>query len=155
MSAPQYGSRQSPNQSWLCAARQGADPGNQNQNHPERVRAPRIPHARPSGVGERKPHPPTAKRPLADAGGRPYARDWAAHLQDRHRHAVVLRAAARVGALEHARVAGELSSCGFRNFHKASAGLLYDCADLAVSSAEVAVALSGPAGKRCRFRRAD
>jgi DNA-binding SARP family transcriptional activator len=46
--------------------------------------------------------------PLADAGGRPYARDWVAHLQDRHRHAVVLRAAASVGALEHARVAGEL-----------------------------------------------
>ena len=46
--------------------------------------------------------------PLADAGGRPYARDWAAHLQDRHRHAVVLRAAASVGGLEHARVAGEL-----------------------------------------------
>lgn len=46
--------------------------------------------------------------PLADAGDRPYARDWAAHLQDRHRHAVVLRAAASVGGLEHARVAGEL-----------------------------------------------
>jgi hypothetical protein len=46
--------------------------------------------------------------PLADAGGRPYARDWVAHLQDRHRHAVVLRAAASVGGLEHARVAGEL-----------------------------------------------
>lgn len=46
--------------------------------------------------------------PLADAGGRPYARDWAAHLQDRHRHAVVLRAAASVGGLKHARVAGEL-----------------------------------------------
>lgn len=46
--------------------------------------------------------------PLADAGGRAYARDWAAHLQDRHRHAVVLRAAASVGGLKHARVAGEL-----------------------------------------------
>ena len=46
--------------------------------------------------------------PLADAGGRAYARDWAEHLQDRHRHAVVLRAAASVGGLEHARVAGEL-----------------------------------------------
>jgi DNA-binding SARP family transcriptional activator len=46
--------------------------------------------------------------PLADAGARPYARDWAEHLQDRHRHAVVLRAAASVGDLEHARVAWEL-----------------------------------------------
>lgn len=46
--------------------------------------------------------------PLADAQGRPYARDWAAYLQDRHRHAVILRAAAGVGGLEHAKVAGEL-----------------------------------------------
>ncbi|MGH3252379.1 MAG: AfsR/SARP family transcriptional regulator [Trebonia sp.] len=46
--------------------------------------------------------------PLADAGDRPYARDWAAHLHGRHRHAVVLRAAASVGGLEHARVAGDL-----------------------------------------------
>ncbi len=46
--------------------------------------------------------------PLADAGARPYARDWVAHLQDRHRHAVILRVAASVGDLEHARAAGEL-----------------------------------------------
>jgi DNA-binding SARP family transcriptional activator len=46
--------------------------------------------------------------PLADADGRPYARDWAAYLQDRRRHAVVLRAAARIGTAEHARVSGEL-----------------------------------------------
>jgi DNA-binding SARP family transcriptional activator len=46
--------------------------------------------------------------PLADADGRPYARDWAAHLQDQRRHAVVLRAAARIGAAEHATVSGEL-----------------------------------------------
>jgi DNA-binding SARP family transcriptional activator len=46
--------------------------------------------------------------PLADAAGRPYARDFAAHLQDRQRHAVVLQVAASVGGLEHARVAGRL-----------------------------------------------
>jgi DNA-binding SARP family transcriptional activator len=48
--------------------------------------------------------------PLADAGERSYARNWAAHLDDRHRHAVVLRAAASVGRLEHARVAVELQA---------------------------------------------
>jgi hypothetical protein len=48
--------------------------------------------------------------PLADAGERPYARDWAAHLLERRRHAMVLRAAARVGNLEHARIVGELQA---------------------------------------------
>jgi DNA-binding SARP family transcriptional activator len=46
--------------------------------------------------------------PLADADGRAYARDWAAHLHDRRRHAMVLRAAASIGTAEHARVSGEL-----------------------------------------------
>jgi DNA-binding SARP family transcriptional activator len=48
--------------------------------------------------------------PLADAGERAYARDWATHLQERRRHALVLRAAASVGDLEHARVAVELQA---------------------------------------------
>jgi DNA-binding SARP family transcriptional activator len=42
--------------------------------------------------------------PLADAQGRPYAREWADHLRERYRHAVTLRAAARVGGLEHTRI---------------------------------------------------
>jgi hypothetical protein len=52
--------------------------------------------------------------PLADAQGRPYAREWADHLRERYRHAVTLRAAARVGGLEHTRVAGELRSMAAR-----------------------------------------
>ena len=52
--------------------------------------------------------------PLADAGGRPYARGWAAHLHDRRRHALVLRAAASVGGLEHGRVAGKLQEMAAR-----------------------------------------
>jgi hypothetical protein len=52
--------------------------------------------------------------PLADAGGRPYAHDWAASLNDRHRDAMVLRAAASIGAAEHARVCGELQRMSAR-----------------------------------------
>jgi DNA-binding SARP family transcriptional activator len=46
--------------------------------------------------------------PLADADGRAYARDWAAYLHDRRRHAMILGAAASIGAARHTRVSGEL-----------------------------------------------
>jgi DNA-binding SARP family transcriptional activator len=46
--------------------------------------------------------------PLADAGGRSFARDWIEHLESRHRQARIARAASDVGAMRHADVAGEL-----------------------------------------------
>jgi DNA-binding SARP family transcriptional activator len=46
--------------------------------------------------------------PLADAAGRPFARDWIEHLGERRRQAMIARAAADVGAMRHADVTGEL-----------------------------------------------
>jgi DNA-binding SARP family transcriptional activator len=46
--------------------------------------------------------------PLADAAGRPFARDWAEHLGERRRQAMIARVAADVGAMRHADVTAEL-----------------------------------------------
>jgi DNA-binding SARP family transcriptional activator len=46
--------------------------------------------------------------PLSDAAGRPFARDWIEHLEDRHRQVIIARVAADIGAAEHMAVTSEL-----------------------------------------------